>query len=87
MPTRPTPAKRKSVPNTVVAKERNDLTAKKEIIVKERLNNGTTEMSKPNEFDDEVDEMKVVMKPDIRKKIQFMISDAGQLKFGIKTEK
>ena len=73
MPTRPTPAKKKSVPNTVVAKERNDMTAKKEIIVKERLNNGTTEMSKPNEFDDEVDEMKVVMKPDIRK--QFTVYD------------
>ena len=67
MSTRPIPAKRKSVPNTGVVKERNDMTAKEEIIEKERLNNGTkTETNKPYKFDDDVDEMTVVMKPCVR---------------------
>ena len=83
MSTRPIPAKRKSVPNTGVVKERNDMTAKEEIIEKERLYNGTkTETSKPYTFDDDVDEMTVVMKPCVREIIRFMISSVGQIKFG-----
>ena len=62
------------------------MTAKEEIIEKERLNNGTeTEMSKPDEFnDDDVDEMTVVMKPCFREILRFKIPSVGQIKFGTK---
>ena len=79
MSKRPIPAKRKSVPNRGVVTESNDMTAKEEIIEKERLNNGTkTEMSKPDEFDDDVNEMKIMVKT-VRKILQFKIPGAGQL--------
>ena len=70
-------------------KERYDITAKEEIIEERRVRNGTmTAMNKPDEFDDDdVDEMKIVMKPGVRKSLRFKIPDAGQLKFGIKMEK
>ena len=76
------------MPKTKV-KERYDITAKEEIIEERRVRNGTmTAMNKPDEFDDDdVDEMKIVMKPGVRKSLRFKIPDAGQLKFGIKMEK
>lgn len=44
-------------------------------------------MNKTGEFDEEVDEMKAVMKAGVRKSLRFKIPGAGQLKFDIKLEK
>ena len=81
---RPIPAKRKSVPNRGIVKERNDMTAKEEIIEERRVRNGTmTAINKPDEFDDDdVDEMTVVMKPCFREILRFKIPSVGQIKFG-----
>ena len=81
---RPIPAKRKSVPNRGVVKERNDMTATEEIIEERRVRNGTmTAINKPDEFDnDDVDEMIVVMKPCFREILRFKIPSVGQIKFG-----
>ena len=63
------------------------MTAKEEM-EKGPVNSETmTEMSKPDEFDDDVVEMKTVMKPSVRKILQFKVPGAGQLKFGFKMEK
>ena len=87
MSTRPIPAKRKTVPKTGAVKERNDMTAKEEIIEEGRVNDESiNEMDKPDEFDDDVDEMRVVMKPCMRKILQFKVPGAGQIKFDIKME-
>ena len=82
---RPIPAKRKTVPKTGAVKESYDMTAKEEM-EEGRVNNGTmTEMSKPDEFDnDDVDEMTVVMKPCFREILRFKIPSVGQIKFGTK---
>ena len=69
MSKRPIPAKRKAVPKAGAEKESYDMTSKED---KEegRVNNETmTEMSKPDEFDNDVVEMKTVMKPSVRKKL------------------
>ena len=82
---RPIPAKRKTVPKTGAVKESYDMTAKEEM-EEGRVNNGTmTEMSKPDEFDnDDVDEMTVVMKPCFREILRFKIPSVGLIKFGTK---
>ena len=82
---RPIPAKRKTVPKTGAVKESYDMTAKEEM-EEGRVNNGAmTEMSKPDEFDnDDVDEMTVVMKPCFREILRFKIPSVGQIKFGTK---
>ena len=85
MTKRPIPAKRKTILNTGVVKERNDMTSKEVISEKERLNNGTmTEMSKPDEYDDDVDEMTVVMKSCFREILRFKIPSVRQIKAGTK---
>ena len=85
MSKRPIPAKRKTILNTGVVKERNDMTSKEVISEKERLNNGTmTKMSKPYEYDDNVDEMTVVMKSCFREILRFKIPSVGQIKAGTK---
>ena len=83
MSTRPIPAKRKSIPNIGVVKERNDVTAKEEM-EEGRVNNETmTEINKPDEVDDDdVDELTVVMKPCFREILRFKIPSVGQIKFG-----
>ena len=59
------------------------MTSKEVISEKERLNNGTmTEMSKPDEYDDDVDEMTVVMKSCFREILRFKILSVGQVKAG-----
>ena len=63
------------------------MTAKKEM-EEGRVNNETmTEMSRPDEFDDDVVEMKTVMKPSMRKILQFKIPSVGQITVGTKMEK
>ena len=58
MSKRPPPPKRKTVPKTGAVKERYGMTSKEKIIEGERVNDETmTEMSKPDEFDDYVDEI------------------------------
>ena len=85
VPKRPIPAKRKSVPSRGVVRESNDMTSKEVISEKERLNNGKmTEMSKPDEYDDDVEEMTVVMKPCFREILRFKIPSVGQIKAGTK---
>ena len=87
MSKRPIPAKRKAVPKTGAVKESYDMTAKEEM-EEGRVNNETmTEMSKPDEFDDDVVEMKTVMKPSMRKILQFKIPSVGQITVGTKMEK
>ena len=82
---RPIPAKRKTILNTGVVNERNNTTSKEVISEKERLNNVTiTEMNKPYKFDDDVDEMTVVMKPCVREILRFKIPSVGQIKAGTK---
>ena len=79
MPERPIPAKRKTVHKTGAAKERYGMTSKEEVIEKERLNNGTKIKTKnPYKFDDDVDEMTVVMKPCGRDILRFKIPRVGQ---------
>ena len=73
------------MPKSGAGKESYNITAKEEIIKEGRVNNGTmTEMNKPYEFDDDMDEMKVVMKPSMRQILQIKIPGEGQIKFGIK---
>ena len=85
MSKRPIPAKRKTMPKTGAVKERYGMTSKEEIIEEERVNDETmTEMSKPDEFDDDVDELKIMMKPSMREILRLKIPSVGQIKVGTK---
>ena len=77
MSKRPIPAKRKAVTKTGAVKESYDMTAKEEMEEGQVNNETMTEVSKPDEFDDDVVEMKTVMKPSMRKILQFKIPSVG----------